>query len=100
MKICSNCGFSDFQKKDIITFGAVRLSYKCPECNIVSKTNIKSFIIMLIGMVFLLSSAIMLHLAKGVPVYQNTKIIGLFTIGAIITLIGIKSIKLESGSDA
>lgn len=95
MKICSKCGHNDFKKKDVIHHGGVRLVYKCPDCKTVLNTDLKSFVIMMIGLTFLLSGAIFLHLDAGVPVCKNFKIISLFLVGLIICIIGFKSIKLE-----
>ena len=95
MKTCPNCGFSKFEKENIVSYGAVRLRYQCPDCQGVSKTDIKSLFIMLTGLAFLFSGVILLYLEKTIPVYQNIKIISLFAITVIIFYIGVRLIKLE-----
>ena len=100
MKVCSNCDFKDFQKKDIVSFGLIQLSYKCPNCNALYKTDIKSLIVMLIGILSLLICAIWLHFSNEVQAYQNNEFWYLVIAGSALVFTGIKMIKLVPENDS
>ena len=99
MKKCNKCGYKTFQKHDVVYWGGTHLKYKCPNCSVILRTDLQSFILMLIGAVFLLIGVLILFFKARLPIHHNLIMLIIFTTGFAIGFIGLNIVKLEVSDD-